>query len=88
MLHNETLHLGLHCSPKYPFRGFQSLKGLIISTLFSEIAFNTAGCSHYTECITQGAICKDNTCTCSMTAFYKNAECIQSKSLLYFYLAH
>ena len=84
MLHNETLYLGLHCSPKDPFRCLQSLKGLKMSPLFSEIAFNTAGCSDYTECITPGAICKDNTCTCSITAFYKNAECIQSKNFLYF----
>ena len=27
MLHYEAFHLGLHCLPKYPFRGFQSLKG-------------------------------------------------------------
>ena len=28
MLHNNAaFHLGLHCLPKYPFRGFQNAKG-------------------------------------------------------------
>ena len=27
MLHYVAFHLGLHCLPKYPFRGFWSSKG-------------------------------------------------------------
>ena len=27
MLHYAAFHLGLHCLPKYPFRGFWSSKG-------------------------------------------------------------
>ena len=27
MPHNAAFHLGLHCLPKYPFRGFQYTKG-------------------------------------------------------------
>ena len=27
MLYNAAFHLGLHCLPKYPFRGFWSTKG-------------------------------------------------------------
>ena len=27
ILHYAAFHLGLCCLPKYPFRGFQSLKG-------------------------------------------------------------
>ena len=28
MQHYVSFHLGLHCLPKYPFRGFQKNKGL------------------------------------------------------------
>ena len=28
MLHCAAFHLGLHCFPKYPFRGFQYTKGV------------------------------------------------------------
>ena len=27
MQHYAAFHLGLHCLPKYPFRGFQNTKG-------------------------------------------------------------
>ena len=27
MQHHAAFHLGLHCLPKYPFRGFQYTKG-------------------------------------------------------------
>ena len=27
MLHDAAFHLGLHCLPKYPFRGIQYAKG-------------------------------------------------------------
>ena len=29
MQHNAAFHLGLHCLPKYSFRGFPEYKGLI-----------------------------------------------------------
>ena len=28
MGHHSTFHLGFHCLPKYPFRGFRFKKGL------------------------------------------------------------
>ena len=28
MQHDAAFHLGLHCLPKYPFRGFQYTRGL------------------------------------------------------------
>ena len=27
MQHNAAFHLGLHCLTKYPFRGFQKIRG-------------------------------------------------------------
>ena len=30
MQHNAAFHLGLHCLPNYPFRGFQYTKGYIL----------------------------------------------------------
>ena len=36
MLRHETFHLGIHCLPKYPFRGFWSLKQSYLVTIYDE----------------------------------------------------
>ena len=38
MQHYAALHLGLHCLPKYPFRGFQNTKGKCMALLQANVS--------------------------------------------------
>ena len=41
MQHHAAFHMGLHCLPKYPFRGFQ----------YANLRFNTWVCSYMGLCL-------------------------------------
>ena len=46
MQHYAAFHLGLHCLPKYPFRGFQYTKSLYSGGLSHTYKYNKYGAAH------------------------------------------
>ena len=58
MLHFAAFHLGLHCLPKYPLRGFRNTKGLIYM-LVAEKCFSLLFKTIFRHCFVGMAL---NTC--------------------------